>query len=205
MKSGSLNARSLRLILILVMILIVIATIAGFYFSQQQILKYANDVSQSNSDAAAGGQNLATLRNLDTQLDQKAGTIEKAKKIVAESKDYVYQDQIIKDIADIGNETGVDITGFSFTPQTAGASAAPTGTSAPSVNEPAASTVAGSTLKSQTVTVTIDSPLSYNNLMKFIKRIEQNSFKMQIANVSITGAEDSEVSSEAFSIEVYVR
>lgn len=203
MKLTSMTARKLRVLLLLVMLVVGVAAIGGFYFMQKQLRNYASDISQLKADADSGGQNLATLRRLSTELDEREGTIRKTKDIVAESKEYVYQDKIIEDLTEIGKSTGVTITGFTFSAAAAAATTtAPTGTSAPQTQAPAST---GSTLKSQTVTVSIANPVNYNTLMNFIKKIELNSFKMQIASVSITKGEGSQVTSESFIIEVYVR
>ncbi|HRJ06097.1 MAG TPA: hypothetical protein PK096_00815 [Candidatus Saccharibacteria bacterium] len=195
MKSAGLNARKLRLLLLLSMIFIMVVAVVGFYFMQRQLHSYADSISHLNADAASGDQNLTTLRALQTQLDEKAGIISKTKAIVAESKQYVYQDQIIEDLTRIGQESGVTVTGFTFTSPAAADGTTPTATAPTAV----------STLKSQKVTVSIASPLNYDNLMKFIKKIELNSMKMQISSVSITREKGSNVSSDSFTIEVYVR
>ena len=207
MKSSGLTARKLRLLLILTMVLVSVLAAVGFYFMQMQLRAYANEISQLNADALDGGENLNTLRQLSVQLDEKASTIAKTKRIVAESKQYVYQDEIIKDLATIGRESGVSVTGFSFTGAgvVAGTSTTPTGTTAPESSPTPAASSNPSTLKSQSVTVTIASPVAYTNLMRFIKRIELNPLKMQIARVSISKESGSKVTSDSFVIEVYVR
>ena len=205
MKTNGLSARKLRIILLLVLALIALSAIGGFYFMQGQLRAYAADISRLNAVADSGGKNLVTLRQLSTDLKKLEGTIQKTKDIVAESKEYVYQDQIIEDLTKISQTTGVTVTGFTFSsPSAAGTTgeAAAPATEAPQATTPVAAT---SSLKSQTVTVAFESPLEYDRFMSFIKAIELNPLKMQIASVTMTKAEGNNVTSDSFTLEVYVR
>lgn len=201
MKKQSLNARRLRIILFIVMVLVVLGAGGGFYYAQQQLSGYAQAISRLNADAQAGDKSIQTLRSLENWMKEEFETIEKTRDIVAESREYRYQDQIVKDISRIGESSGVTITGFDFL------AAAPTATAqTPTTTTPAAPlTPTTSGLKSQTVGVTIKSPVDYSSLMDLIRKIERNPLKMQLASVALTKDKGGAVTSQTFSIEVYVR
>jgi hypothetical protein len=202
MSKGTLTATKLRLLLIIGMILIVVSAIAGFYFAQQMLSKYASEISNLNANAEAGNDNIQTLRSLEDQLANEREAMTKARSIVAQSQQYLYQDQIVEDLSKIAGDSGVVITQFDFA-STTGTPGATSGSTTP---PPASSTPSvTSGLKSETVNVTIKSPLQYTALMNFIKAIELNPLKMQIASISLTKDEGSTVTSQAFTIEVYVK
>lgn len=210
MKPVTMNASMLRMILIVVMLLIVGLTVGGFYFAQGKLREYATSISVLKADAEASSSNVQLYRTIENKLDEEKNTIAEAKEIVAESQEYQYQDQIVRDLTQISRDTGVVITGFTFseteaTPTTPGAAPVatpPTTGTTPSATPQAAGAGA---LNSRKVDVAIQSPLDYNTIMNFIRKIEQNKLKMQIASVSLAKGDGNEVTSQSFSIEVYVQ
>lgn len=201
--------------LIAAVVLIFVGTTAGFYFAQDRLKEFAASITQLNADAEVGDKEVSTLQQLEKELEENQKTIKAARAIVSESKQYAYQDQIVADITAIANKSGVSITAFNFEP--AGAEAgATTATPAPAAGGD--STAAGSPpgvpsvpnaassakVKSVVTNVTLSSPVRYNNLIEFIRAIELNRMKMQIAKVSLTTVEGG-LSAETFAIEVYVR
>lgn len=204
MSSKALTATKLRLFLFIGMILIAVGASVGFYFAQQKLAEYAAAISDLNASAQAGNDNLQTLRSLKDRLDGEREVMTKARSIVAQSQQYLYQDQIVKDLSKIAGDNGVVITQFDFASSGAGTPGA-TGTTTPGTTTPAAPSSPSSGLKSETVNVTIKSPLQYSALMNFIKAIELNPLKMQIASIALTKGEGSTVTSQAFAIEVYVK
>jgi hypothetical protein len=209
---GSLTASKLRTILMISIVAVIVAVSAGFYFFQKQLKAYATEISVLNADAKAGSDDLQALQSLQNTLEEEQGAIEKARSIVAESQKYQFQDQIVNDISNIASDNGVVVTQFNF----AGGQESADGTTAPATSGAAAATPAADTqtpdakptpssLKTESVSVSIESPLPYNRLMNFIRAIEQNSLKMQIASVSLTKEEGSNVTTQSFNLEVYVR
>lgn len=211
MNANAMSATKLRLLLIIGMVLLGIASIAGFYVAQAQLMKYANEISTLNATAQTGNESLQTLRTLEAKVNEERAAIAKARSIVSESKQYLYQDQIVNDISRIAGDSGISITQFDFAgSQQTGATTTPAagGATTTSPTDMAGSSASGlSTLKSETVTVSVKSPASYTSLMNFIKAIEQNPTKMQIANISMTAetSDRNKVSSQTFIIKVYVR
>ena len=208
MTGSAMTATKLRLLLIIGMAMLAVVSSAAFYFIQQRLAEYASEISVLNATAKSGNSDLQTLRSLETRLDEERNAITKARSIVADSQQYRYQDQIVTDIARIAGDSGVVVTQFDFSGASTGGTTTPTTpTPQPSTTTPGSSATGTSSLKSETVNVTIKSPVSYNALMNFIKAIETNPTKMQIATISMTAdaANPSQVSPQSFTIKVYVR
>ena len=204
MKSTAINAQLLRYILLALLLVILLAAGAGFYFTHGQLLAYAKETSELNAKADMSEQNIRSLRQIQTYLDSHKTDVTNAEEIVAESKLYRYQDEIIKDISAMAAQSDIPLQQFDFedgvspsaAPATPGAAAAP-----------AAAAASAPGIKSTTVSVTIAGPVNYRKLLSFIQRIEQNRFKMQIASIGLTVDPKSKenVTSDSFKIEVYIK
>ena len=199
--SQGMTAKRLRVVLLILIFLVLAAIVGGFIFAQQNLRGYAATISVLNADAQSGDKNIETLRKLETTLSEKQSAVASAHELVADNS--TYADAAIGDISRIAAESGVAISSFEFidtAPSTAAPSAAPT-TAAPT--QSAATAPAGVTKK--TISVAVESPLKYSNLLNFIQGIETNKLKMQIATVTMTKDQDDMVGTQTFSIEVYVR
>jgi hypothetical protein len=201
----NLTPTKLRLALSIGLFLTLIAAGAIFYFANNSLRNTATSVSHKVADAEASRNSIANLKKVEKFLAEQNDTIERVNSIVADSQSYQYQDQIILDLNAYAAKAGISITNFDFVATTAAAPAAtatppgatvpPAGASAPTVN-----------VKSTTVSITVDNPVDYVKLLKFIKSIEQNLTKMQISKVSLSkGAAPNEVTTDSLAIEIYVR
>lgn len=194
------TATRLRLILFASIAVMIIAISIGFYFLQSYLYSFSVNVSHANEDASTSATDIATFGRLEDRLETDAGTIKRVESIVADSKSYEYQDQIITDLNTYAARTGVSISSFSFN---AGGAAAAGTTTAPTAN-PTIAPIPG--LKATAVSITLASPTKYKNLMNFIHSIEQNLTKMQLASLSLTkGAANDEVTINTLEIEVYIK
>lgn len=206
MKNG-MTAKKLRVVLVIVMLLSAGATIGGFLYIQHSLSGYAQAISKLNADAASGDESIQILRKLEARLSSEQSTIDKAKSVVTDNA--TFTDKAIDDISDIAARSGVRIVSYEFSsttpavaPAPAGAAAQTPATTAPTT--PAATPIPGGVTK-RTVTVAIETPLDYTNLMNFIKNIETNELKMQIPNITMSKATGNQVATQTFLIEVYVR
>jgi len=204
--TGTLTASRLRAVLIIAIISIVMAMAGGFWFVHKNLQAYATSISKLNADSLSADSNIQTLQNLRKTLDEKQQAANDARNLIADSS--VFPDRAVKDITRIAEESGVKITSIEYSEASAGSgTAAPTTPTTPTTpaTPQAAATPAAPGVTKKTITVALDSPLPYNNLLEFIERIENNELKMQIASVSITKEKGDEVSTQPFSIGVYVR
>lgn len=199
MKKGrSMTATSLRIVLVIALFVIAALSIAIFSIVVEGLTATATDTSKSVAKANSSRDTIQNLQQLQVQLEQNKDTVERAKSIVAESKSYQYQDQIITDLNDYATRAGLAITNIDFGATTSTAVPATGGAS----QTPAKTTPAG--VKSTSVSITLKNPVNYTNLLRFLYSIEQNLTKMQISRVSLSKA-TAGITSDTLTIEVYVR
>lgn len=202
MKKLSLSATGLKRLLLASIALLIVLGVALFIVASGMLKTSANETTKRSIDAKISRNDVDRLRELKDKLELEREVVQRAELIVAETKFYQYQDQIVNDITAYGERAGVSILGFDFTANAA-APAAPTGT--PASPPPAA---AGSKVgvKSIQAAITVASPTNYRDFIEFIKAIEQNLTKMQIKSVTLTPAEDqTQIANPSISLEVYVR
>ncbi|HEY1085691.1 MAG TPA: hypothetical protein VGE34_03110 [Candidatus Saccharimonadales bacterium] len=215
MGEKKLSARLLNYILIACLLLIAVGSGTGFYFTQNILKEYATSASELTSKAAAGSENVAALSKIREYLATHQAQREKVKKIVGESAQYNYRDEVVKELSRFARESRVQITSINFSETASGQTAPSSGSSAPAQSTPSATTpnpasgVSGQTapaVKSSTFNVAIKNPVNYRSLLTFISKIEQNVTKMQISQISLTtNSDNGQLSSESFNIEVYLR
>jgi hypothetical protein len=187
------NATRLRNLMLvgigLTMILIGVVIYYASSFLRDETIKNVH----TKIDRELSSQDLDRLKNLQRVLQENRSSVQKAEQIVAATKQYQYQDQIIRDVNSYANSTGVKVTAYDFA----------------SANKPGAvpnqPTVSG--VKSIAVTLTLDSPMSFDNYLRFIKAIEQNLTKMQISGVNLSPDIDNvnNIANPSIGLVVYVR
>lgn len=201
-KSKKLTATNLRLMLSVSLFVIAAIGVVGFIYARGYLHTVAIDTSHSVVDANASQDNLQTLQKIQKTLLADKDVISRTSSIVADNQSYQYQDQIISDINSYAAKAGITITNLDFASAAAATPASPAGSTkaAPTAGvQPAG-------VKPTSVTVTLNNPVSYNNLLLFIRSIEQNLTKMQISRVSLSkGTDSSTVTSDALAIEVYIK
>lgn len=202
-----LTATKLRAALTVSLFVVAVGAGAGFYFANRQLQSYASGVSESLAQADSSQDSLQTLQNIQRELKDNQDAIKRTAQIVADSKSYQYQNQIIDDLNDYAKRAGITITNIDFSDTTKGStsasSSAPASGSAPTGLTPAA--VPGA--KSTFVSITLKNPVNYNSLLNFMHSTEQNLTKMQIASVNISkdASTPTGVTSNVLTLEVYIR
>lgn len=206
MKRRGFTATTLRLTLSLSLLLITLLAIGGFYMTNGWLKSFATEVSHASADAQASHTTITTLQQLQERLADNREVIQRASNIVAESQSYQYQDEIIRDINNYASAAGVGITNYNFDTQASpnqgqsGAESAPAPEATPT---PTPAAPAG--INSTHVSISLQNPVNYDNLLRFFHSIEQNLTKMQVTNISLAKDEGIDVTSEDLVIEVYIR
>jgi hypothetical protein len=119
---------------------------------------------------------------------------------VADSQSYQYQNQIIGDLNDYANKAGIAITSIDFVADT------PAATTTPPAGTRTPTTIAPAGVKSTSVSITLQNPVPYDNMLRFIHSIEQNLTKMQISKIGLAkGSSGNAVTSEILTIQVYIK
>ncbi len=222
MKKQSLNAVTLKYILIVGIIPLIGASAFVVYTLFGTLEQKSKEASHAAIDSEVGTQNIDHLQDLATELSKNKDVATRAASIVADSRQYRYQDQIVNDINTYAKAAGVTILGFDFS-ETAGSGSSESGSgSTPSDSSAATGSsttgqtattpqstqapAAASGLKTVNASIQLDSPIPLTNFLIFLKYIEQNVTKMQITGVTLTPADNpSLISNPTINITVYTR
>lgn len=196
-KGRPLYATTLRLILIVTLFLVAIIATGIFVLVTDRLRDTATEASHILAQANNSQNDIQILQRIEDELKKNKDVAERASSIVADSQSYQYQDQIIKDLTDYATKSGITITNFDFGTTKSTTSSAPSPTPA----EPQAP--AG--VKSTSVSITLKNPVSYEGMLRFIHSVEQNLTKMQISKIGLSKETGGRVTSDALTIEVYVR
>ena len=184
------KATTLTKILVGSILLIACLTIAASWRLQGWLGAQIETTNTMRYEASMSDSNLAKAKGLKTYIDSHREELEQASTIVAESQTYSYQNQIINDLTSYAAASGVSILEFNFPESSSNSKKAAAGA-----------------LKSISAEITLNEPLQYNNFIIFLKYIEQNRTKMQIADISISTNKENPrlIDSPTIGLEVYVK
>lgn len=201
MKKG-LTASSARIVLALFLLIILAAMVAGSYFAYSFLSTTSKEVADMQTEASAVDMKIQNLLKLKDQLEKNPVATKKAEQIVAESKSYQYQNQIINDLSIYAAKANVPIQSFTF--QDSSTSSAKSSSSSSQTTTKKPTSVNG--VKSITVSIQLGDKVPYNNLLHFLHLVENNVTRMQISGVSISrGEQRGEISAQSLELGVYVR
>jgi uncharacterized protein HemX len=198
LKQRALTPSIARAILAGTLLLTIATGIGVFVFGQQQLSAVAEETRKSTTDAESSSNELQTLTTLKNRLKEQDKDVERAAKIVSITKNYSYQDQVVQDLVNYANASGVVIKSIDFSANNS--SAASKSTNAATITKAPTGT------KSISATVTLNTPVAYDSLRDFIYRIEKNLFQMQISNLTLSSNKDTGgIVVDALTVTAYVR
>jgi hypothetical protein len=177
----SMKASSLRSFLIVLIIILLLGVAGGFYLGFQQIKTFAIEVSHTAVDAEASGKQIEELQILKRELEAREDLVTKANKLFATEDSY--QSQALSDVQRYARTFDVTILNTDFESDPRGAA-------------------------DNTFVITLESPVSYTKLLKFLDAIEGNLPKMQVTSVSIgrtSSGSANAVTTEAIKIGISTR
>lgn len=167
--------------------LVLVGVGVGCWQLQELLTAEQRVADHAKIDANISVDELQKAHNLQTYLATHKTDVEKAAAVVADTKTYQYQNQIVEDINRYADIAGVTILGFDFPAQ--------------------ATTPATKGVKTQQASVTLQNPVPYNSYLRFLKLIEQNLTKMQVTEISV--APDTKIAGRinnpVIGLQVYVR
>lgn len=171
------------------MVLLVAGIGYGTYYIHQRLSDYVIEVDHLTIDSDINQRGIENAQKLRRTLDENKDSVTRAAAIVADTKYYEYQDQIVKDITSYASASGITVLGFDFS------AAAATKTSS----------IKG--IKTMVATVSLESPVQYIKYLQFLKLIERNLTKMQVTQMDISNdlKTPGAISSPTLTLEVYVR
>ena len=198
LKQRALTPSIARAILAGALLLTIATGIGVFVFGQQQLSAVAEETRKSTTDAESSSNELQALTTLKNRLKEQDKDVERAAKIVSITKNYSYQDQVVQDLVNYANASGVVIKSIDFSANNS--SAASKSTNAATITKAPTGT------KSISATITLNTPVAYDNLRDFIYRIEKNLFQMQISNLTLSSNKDTGgIVVDALTVTAYVR
>lgn len=189
MKKSHIKATSLRSAMSAVVFIIIILSSVGFYYAQDWLNQLAIEIGSTVSESTAGSDDQA-LKQLQDDIARNQISANKANNIIAPSHNY--QSLIVEDLNKYASSTGVSIASYKWD------QSVPAGTSA---------LAAIDGVSSGFITITLDNPVTFTNLIQFIKAIESNLPKMQITGISLSRDSNSAnaVTVEPITIGVYTK
>ena len=198
-------AVTMRIVFALSLVLILVGMGVVVYFGYTMLQGTAEEVSKVQTEAKAVDAKVQNLARLEKEMEKYKDSVAKAQQLVAETRQYQYQNQIINDLTTYASQSGVGIAGFTFASGSAGSKSSSGSSSASGAgSSTGASTGAGP--KSMKVSVRLNEKTDYMALLRFMHLIEQNLTRMQIASVSMSKAEGAgQVNTQTLDVEVYVR
>ena len=203
-KQRTLTPSIARAILAGALLLMTATGIGIFVFGQQQLSTVAEETRKSTTDAESSSNELQALTTLKNRLKEQNKDVERAAKIVSITKNYNYQDQVVQDFVNYANASGVVIKSIDFSANNASTSG--TASSSSSSTSAATAVKAPNGTKSISATITLNTPVAYDNLRDFIYRIEKNLFQMQISNLTLSSNKGTGgVVVDALTVTAYVR
>ena len=196
----------LSAILIAVLLLIIAGATAGFLYVHGLLLQKADETAQVTTESANSNAKINALKQEQAELKANADVEKKVQDMLATSLQYTYQDQVVSALKAIASSANVTITNIDFS--SAVAATGTTTTPTPGAATAPVTIPGGVTMKQ--VSITLGSPLPYDNLILFLRYIEQNTMSMKVSKVSITGTGKNKsgqtlVSCDTLTLGVYMR
>ena len=198
-------AVTMRIVFALSLVLILVGMGVVVYFGYTMLQGTAEEVSKVQTEAKAVDAKVQNLARLEKEMEKYKDSVAKAQQLVAETRQYQYQNQIINDLTTYASQSGVGIAGFTFASGSAGSKSS-SGSSSTSGASSSAGASTGAGPKSIKVSVRLNEKTDYMALLRFMHLIEQNLTRMQIASVSMSKTEGAgQVNTQTLDVEVYVR
>ena len=181
-------AVTMRIVFALSLVLILVGMGVVVYFGYTMLQGTAEEVSKVQTEAKAVDAKVQNLARLEKEMEKYKDSVAKAQQLVAEARQYQYQNQIINDLTTYASQSGVGIAGFTFASGSAGSKSS-SGSSSTSGASGSTGASTGAGPKSIKVSVRLNEKTDYMALLRFMHLIEQNLTRMQIASVSMSKAE----------------
>ncbi len=224
MKKNQLTAVILQRLFLVGILLLVVGAVFGFTFLGKLLQDKAMQVSHAQTDASIGSNNVKQLEQLNKDLEKHKDVVQRAKEIVADSRSYQYQNQIIQDINSFADRVGITILGYDFSSSDSASEGSPSSTpssgstsssnsspssppspTSPNTTSPSSTTPPG--VRTVTAKITLKNPVPYTSFLKLLKLIEQNVTKMQVTGVALSpdASHPDQISNPTIGLIVYVR
>lgn len=175
------KATSFRATMGVIVTLIVGGSVFGFYNVQSWLLEYSDKVGAVIPQSNEASSIVQLTNKMQSDITKYTPTTNKANAMITAD-----QDSVIQKLNNLASSTGVSITNSSFRVADAAEGAGLIG------------------VKLNLATISINNPVNYTTLIRFIKAVEGSLPKMQISQINISRvAESSNVNVSSIVIEYY--
>ena len=156
---------------LITLIVLLIGAIVGIFFLAQTVMSQkALSTDHYRTDAELAQEEIVRLKQLETILKNEQVTIQKTARIVAQSQEYQFQDQVINDVTAYAKRNNIEVISFDFGMKPG---AAPQGVAS------------GSAQQKTIVTVQLSNDIPYDSFLRFLRSLEQNITKMQLTGIAL--------------------
>ncbi len=187
-KLNFLSATAAERFFVVAVVGLILLLVGNFFFVSKLLISQSRQADHTKIEAEVSNNDIKTIESAGRKMNADPDALKRAELIVAESKFYQYQDQIIKDLNGYGTFSGIAITGYNFS-QTSAPAATPPSSSSPSSSatpSPTAQPATPTGVTSTTVNVTLEQQVDYTKFLIFLKLIERNVTRMQVTEISLT-------------------
>lgn len=186
------NASRMRIVLSIGLCLLLAGLAFAGWWVQGLLEAQVAKTDHARIDAEVSQLDLDKLRRLEAQLIEQKDVVERAAQIAATADNYQYQDQVVNDLEAYAQRHGITISSFDFATsgaQAGGKSSAPAGTTRTPFG------------------IALVGPLGYDRFMSFLRDIENNLTKLQVASLSLTPTAENPqmISNTSLSLVVYLK
>jgi hypothetical protein len=192
MKQSGIKATTFRTFMIVTIFIIIGLSTFGFYYAKNWINKFAIEVNSTAPQSTTNNDNVQVTKQLKDSIAENQVVANKAISIVTTSQDY--RNKTTQDLNKYASDTGVSIASYDFEKSAATKTVTKTSRLINGV-------------QSNLFTVTLDNPVPFTNLMRFLKSIESNLPKIQIKDIDISRVPNSDdtVTIKPLTLEVYTK
>ena len=113
-KSFSLKASIFSYILGALMAIVIIGAFVGAYYLNGFLIQKKDEVSKVENDVVANESSIGLAQALEQYIKNNRKDIDLVKKVVSDTKEYQYQDDIINDIVTYAAQTGLKLLSVTF-------------------------------------------------------------------------------------------
>jgi hypothetical protein len=156
MARQGIKPQNVRALLFIVLALVTLGGGGLFYLGLSELEEYSVEVNNRLVDADASGDQIEQLQSLRLEISQNESLIAKADRVFTTPANY--QAQALIDLRTYANQTGLSIRSTDF-------------------EDPSTGTYS--------VTVRLNNPVSYPALTQFLRLVEGNLPKMQVASIQL--------------------
>ncbi|HPF30988.1 MAG TPA: hypothetical protein PLO25_01590 [Candidatus Saccharibacteria bacterium] len=187
MKNTGFKASSFRIILVFILALNVFIIVGGFYLSYQKLNDYASKVYSIAPTAFSDNEQDTITKKLKEEADNNRSISDKANNVILVEQNY--QGQVIIDLNKYASLSGIPLPTYNFNATESTTSSIPS--------------IQGINIKS--FIITINEPIEYSSLIKFLKYIETNRPVIQITGINISRDSNNKVLVNPINARVYTK